>query len=133
MSVRRFAYLMVAWLAVALVPMAQGKDVAASAVVVGKARFEFLTPSLVRLEYAPSGRFVDAPTAVIRQRDWPAVPIRRARQDGWVVLASSAMTLRYRPGTGPFAPGNLEVTWRGPDGRESDWHPGDVDHRVRTR
>lgn len=129
MSVRRFACLMVAWLAVALVPMAQGKDVAASAVVVGKARFEFLTPSLVRLEYAPSGRFVDAPTAVIRQRDWPAVPIRRARQDGWVVLASSAMTLRYRPGTGPFAPGNLEVTWRGPDGRESDWHPGDVDHR----
>ena len=129
MSVRRFACLMVVWLAVAPVPLAQGKDVAGSAVVAGKARFEFLTPSLVRLEYAPSGRFVDAPTAVVQQRDWPEVPIQRAQQDGWLVVKSSAMTLRYRPRSGPFAADNLEVTWRGPGGRESHWHPGEVDHR----
>ena len=44
-------------------------------IVVGNARFEFLTPSLVRMEYSPSARFVDAPTAVVQRRDWPAVRV----------------------------------------------------------
>ena len=128
MSVRRFAGLMLAWLVVALVPMAQAQVPSTSTVVAGKARFEFLTPSLVRMEYEPSGRFVDVSTAVVQQRDWPAVAVHRTQQDGWLVVSTDAMTLRYRPGSGPFTADNLEVTWHGPGG-ERHWHPGDVDTR----
>jgi hypothetical protein len=129
MGVRRFACLLVAWLAIALVPAAYAKVPASSTVVAGKARFEFLTPSLVRLEYAPSGDFTDAPTAVVQQRDWPAVKVHAERKDGWLVVTTEAMTLRYRPGSGPFTARNLEVSWKGPEGRPGTWHPGDVDTR----
>ncbi|PWK92435.1 TIM-barrel domain-containing protein [Fulvimonas soli] len=91
------------------------------------ARFEFLTPTLVRMEYAPSGRFVDAPTAVVQKRDWPAVAVRTERRDGWLVARTEAMTLRYRLGSGPFAAGNLKVTWNG--GGAQGWHPGQEDPR----
>jgi hypothetical protein len=115
------------WLLVGLAPAFPAQTLAGSAVVAGKARFEFLTPSLVRMEYAPSGHSVDAPTAVVQQRDWPAVPVRSAQEHGWLVLATDALTLRYRQGSGPFSADNLELIWRGPGGRLSHWHPGAVD------
>jgi alpha-glucosidase (family GH31 glycosyl hydrolase) len=95
--------------------------------VAGHARFEFLTPSLVRLEYSPTGRFVDAPTAVVLKRDWPKVVVRATRQDGWLVAATDEMTLRYRLQSGEFAAGNLEVSWKDAAGGVRTWHPGQKD------
>ena len=93
----------------------------------GNARFEFLTPSLVRMEYSPSGMFTDAPTAVVQKRDWPAVRVQSTQKDGWLIAATGAMTLRYRLRSGPFTRANLSVTWNDPAGTAHDWHPGDVD------
>ena len=95
-------------------------------VVAGPARFEFLTPTLVRLEYAAGGAFVDAPTAVVQKRDWPAVTVATLRREGWLIASSGALTLRYKLDSGPFSAQNLELTWRtGPGARR--WHPGDQD------
>lgn len=95
-------------------------------VVAGAARFEFLTPTLVRLEYAPGGTFVDAPTAVVQKRDWPAVTVASLRRHGWLIASSGALTLRYKLDSGPFTAQNLEITWRtGPRARR--WHPGEKD------
>jgi hypothetical protein len=80
----------------------------------GNARFEFLTPSLVRMEYSPAGTFIDAPTAVVQKRDWPAVQVQSMQKDGWLIAATSAMTLRYRLGSGAFTVTNLSVTWNDP-------------------
>ena len=96
-------------------------------IAAGNARFEFLTPSLVRMEYSPSGMFVDAPTAVVQKRDWPAVQVQSTQKDGWLIAATSAMSLRYRLRSGPFTAANLRVTWTDPAGTAHDWHPGDVD------
>jgi len=52
------------------------KTESSSTIVVGNARFEFLTPSLVRMEYSSSGSFVDAPTAVVQKREWPKVSVQ---------------------------------------------------------
>src|SRR2546421_10977707 len=94
----------------------------------GNARFEFLTASLVRMEYAPAGGFIDAPTAVVQKRDWPVVQVRSTQRQGWLIAATSAMTLRYRLRSGPFTAANLSVTWNGPAaGAAHAWHPGDVD------
>ena len=100
---------------------------ATAAITAGKARFEFLTPSLLRLEYSPSGTFADAPSAVVLKRDWPAVTVESHEQQGWLIASSSAVTVRYRLGSGAFSAANLEVQWRDRSGAEHSWHPGDVD------
>jgi alpha-glucosidase (family GH31 glycosyl hydrolase) len=100
---------------------------ATTAVVSGHARFEFLTPSLVRLQYAPSGIFTDAPTAVVQKRAWPVVATHRSEQDGWLSLATTDMSLRYRVGSGAFTAANLEVSWKDRGGAVHAWHPGEVD------
>jgi hypothetical protein len=100
---------------------------ATTAFVAKNARFEFLTPSLVRMEYSPSGKFIDAPTAVVQKRSWPAVGVTAMHTGGWLVLESSALTLRYRPDAGAFTPADLSVSWRDPHGGSHLWRPGQAD------
>ena len=98
-----------------------------SIIVAGNARFEFLTPSLVRMEYAPSGHFVDAPTAVVLKRDWPDVDAQSSTENGWLVVHTRSVTLRYQLDSGPFTANNLQVTWTHPGSTPHSWHPGQVD------
>ncbi|HVX04229.1 MAG TPA: TIM-barrel domain-containing protein, partial [Rhodanobacteraceae bacterium] len=94
----------------------------------GNARFEFLTPSLVRMEYSPTGHFTDAPTAVVMKRDWPHVHVDTKTENGWVIASTGTMTLRYRLHSGAFDAANLQVQWQA-DGSIHAWHPGQVDDR----
>ncbi|RDS81733.1 DUF5110 domain-containing protein [Dyella monticola] len=96
-------------------------------VVAGDARFQFLTPSLVRMEYAPRGAFVDAPSAVVLKRHWPAVMIQSSQENGWLVLRTQRMTLRYRLNSGPFTADNVQVIWTRPGEAPHTWHPGQID------
>ncbi|MGH8183509.1 MAG: hypothetical protein ACREPH_07610, partial [Rhodanobacteraceae bacterium] len=119
------------WLLIAtfILPMTGfAKSQGQSTIVAGKARFEFLTPSLVRMEYAPSGRFVNAPTAVVVKRSWPSVAVHKNVANGWLVATTADMTLRYRLHSGAFTADNLKVTWRD-RGKMQLWHPGRVDDR----
>jgi Glycosyl hydrolases family 31 TIM-barrel domain/Glycosyl hydrolase family 31 C-terminal domain/Domain of unknown function (DUF5110) len=101
---------------------------ATTTIVAKNARFQFLTPSLVRMEYSPAGRFVDAPTAVVRKRSWPEVRVSQLHAaGGWIVLESAALTLRYRPQAGAFTAADLSVSWRGPGGGGHLWRPGQAD------
>ncbi|HZO21146.1 MAG TPA: TIM-barrel domain-containing protein [Steroidobacteraceae bacterium] len=96
-------------------------------VVAGNARFEFLTPWLVRMEYARSGAFVDAPTAVVEKRDWPEVRVQTTRKDGWLVASTADVRIRYKLESGEFSATNLEVTWKDRGGVQHAWRPGDKD------
>ncbi|HEX8758332.1 MAG TPA: hypothetical protein VF745_18495, partial [Steroidobacteraceae bacterium] len=100
---------------------------ATTAITAGNARFEFLTPSLVRMEYSPSGKFIDAPTAVVQRRDWPAVQVTTRRSGGWLILTTHAMSLRYRLDSGAFTAANLAVSWRDPARGLHAWLPGQAD------
>jgi len=117
------------WLALSLLSVSAcaAQAAAATAVTAGNARFEFLTPSLLRLEYSPSGTFADAPSAVVQKRDWPAVSVESREQKDWLIVSSGAATVRYHLGSGAFTAANLEVSWKDRDGLERQWHPGDVD------
>ena len=124
----RFSGSAARWLLVLVAPaLCAVGEPGTTTVTAGNARFEFLTPSLLRMEYSPSGVFVDAPTAVVQRRDWPAVTVERREEDGWLIAASSAMTLRYRLQSGAFNAANLKVTWRDRDGAAHEWHPGQAD------
>jgi alpha-glucosidase (family GH31 glycosyl hydrolase) len=96
------------------------------AVVVPNARFEVLTPTLVRMEYSPTTQFIDAPSVSVVKREWPAVPYKTRQAEGWVEIDTGKMVVRYRLGSGTFGTENLRVLWR--DGRgEHTWKPGDKD------
>ena len=113
-----------------LLTQAYGANTGVSAttrVSAGRARFEFLTPSLVRMEYSPVGRFIDAPTAVVRKRDWPAVKVTTTRAGGWLTLASAALMVRYRPAAGAFTAADLSVSWHDAKGATHGWRPGQAD------
>ncbi len=128
MPVQRLARVGVRSLWLALAPaLACAAEPGPTTVPAGNARFEFLTATLVRLEYSPSAAFVDAPTAVVQRRDWPAVGVETREQDGWLSAASGPLTVRYRLRSGAFTAANLEVRWKDRSGKEHAWHPGDVD------
>ena len=97
-----------------------------STIVSGKARFEFLTASLVRMEHAPSGQFVDASTVVVQQRSWPKVAVQTTNKNGWLTMQTTRLKVRYRLHSGSFTKGNLSVAWRDSMGSHL-WHPTEKD------
>ena len=108
-------------------PSASSRPRAVPAFARGPARFQVLAPALVRLEYSPSGAFVDAPSvAVINRDDWPHTPVQSREEEGWLILDTEVLSLRYKLGSGPFATNNLRIEWRDDSGRHQ-WKPGDTD------
>lgn len=90
---------------------------------VGNARFTWLGPSVLRLEWAADGVFEDRASLVaVHRRIEP--PAWSSRAEGeWTVMSTQDVALRYREGSGPFAADNLHVRVRR-DGREVEWSPG---------
>lgn len=89
-------------------------------------RIQFLTPTLVRLEFSLHDRFVDLPTAVVQKRKWNHPDISVEKQGRWIVAKSSALTIRYAPDSAAFSRDNLQIVWN--DGsRQGSWSPGDAD------
>ncbi len=85
------------------------KAAPAATVVAGDARFEVLGDGLIRMEYSPSGSFEDAPTVNALNRRFAVPRYRVRRSGGWLTIATSQATLRYRLGSGPFGPDNTSV------------------------
>jgi len=87
---------------------------AASATVTdGSARFEVLTPTLLRLEYAGDGKFQDAATFNAVNRSFPAVPFTTSVSGGYRQIDTGSLTLRYKEGSGPFTAANTSVVVSG--------------------
>jgi len=97
-------------------------------VVRGNARFQVLSAGVIRLEYAPRGKFLDAPSVAVLNRRWESVPFRVADSGCWLQISTSKFRLRYRLGAGAFTADNLRVSWSDEDG-EHKWKPGDRDDK----
>ncbi|GAA2520572.1 TIM-barrel domain-containing protein [Winogradskya humida] len=83
---------------------------AAAAVVDGSARFQVLTPTLIRMEYAGDAAFQDATTFNAVNRNLPAPAYTTAvSSDGFREIRTSSLTLRYKQNSGPFTASNLSV------------------------
>jgi hypothetical protein len=108
---------LLAGMALAVLPSPAPADAAidASAVVTdGNARFEVITPTLIRLEYAGDRSFQDATTFNAVNRSLPAPPFTTTvTADGFREIRTDAVTLRYRQGSGPFTRSNVSMTMTG--------------------
>jgi Glycosyl hydrolases family 31/Domain of unknown function (DUF5110) len=99
-------------LVAALAPAPPAAAAATNPVVIhdGPARFEVLSPTLFRLEYAADGGFEDAPTLTALHRRAPRTKVRTRVVEGVRVIKTSRAVLRYRLDSGPFGPSNLALT-----------------------
>ncbi|AGZ43951.1 putative glycosyl hydrolase [Actinoplanes friuliensis DSM 7358] len=76
----------------------------------GKARFQVLSPTLIRTEYSPGGKFTDGSTFnVIGRNGFSPTRFTKRVSQGWLTIETAAATLRYRLGSGPFTDDNLTV------------------------
>jgi len=97
-------------------------------VTVGRRRFTCLSPTLVRMEFAPDGRFEQRPSIVAAAQP-QAQPFAVVRASGGeTTLETGVITIVSRDSARAFSRTTLEVRWRA--GRFLQyWRPGDRDPR----
>lgn len=87
-------------------------------------RISVISEGAVRLEYAPDGNFIDAPTLLAVGRDYPDIQVSTQERGGFFILTTRDMELRYRKNSGDFTPKNLSVKSLRHD-VSFTWRPGD--------
>jgi alpha-glucosidase (family GH31 glycosyl hydrolase) len=98
----------------------------AAIVVSGNARFTVLLPSVIRMEWAEDGVFEDRATLVFINRNLPVPEFTSRTEEGWLVISTDLLTLRYKAGSGAFSEQNLEAHFK-TGGMEKTWRPGETD------
>ena len=83
---------------------------AKATVTSGNARFQVLQDGVIRMEYSPTGSFVDEPTFNVLYRNFSVPKFSSTVSKGWLTVQTSAMKLRYKVGSGPFTADNTSVT-----------------------
>ena len=92
-------------------PTAAAITAAPAVIVSGNARFEVLSPTLIRTEYAGDAAFVDAATFNAIGRDsFAATSPVVSTVGGWLTIKTAAVTLAYQVDSGPFTADNLRLT-----------------------
>jgi hypothetical protein len=86
---------------------------ASNVVTDGHARFEVLTPTLIRLEYAGDDRFQDSATFTALTRNLPVPAFTTDVANGFREIHTAGVTLRYRQGSGAFTAANTSVQLAG--------------------
>ncbi len=95
-----------------------------STVISGKARFQVLSPTVIRTEYSEDARFQDGATFNVVGRDNFDKPSFTSNTvDGWLTIQTSDVTLKYQVGSGPFRAANLtaQLKWAGQAVTATPW------------
>lgn len=91
-------------------------------VVIGNSRFTFITPGLVRLEYALDGKFLDDPTLFAYNRDTDYQDVKVEKKDGnRYTITTPEMRLEFTNDGFPFGQTNLRVYYK-QGGKEKWWY-----------
>jgi alpha-glucosidase (family GH31 glycosyl hydrolase) len=92
-----------------LVLVVAAPTASAASITDGKARFEVITPSLIRLQYAADGKFENGRTQTTEGRLRNSASFRASLKNGRRIIRTRRLTLRWRRGSGPFSASNLTV------------------------
>ncbi len=71
-------------------------------------RISVVTEGCVRLEYSPTGRFVNDSSLIAVNRNYPKAQYK-VKTAGTVVVSTPKLVLRYKKGTGKFTDKNLSI------------------------
>ncbi len=86
-------------------------------------RFTVVTDGLVRMEYAPDGKFIDARSFVAYNRSYPETGAKMSETKDEVIIVTPKMTLNYKKGKKPFSKDNLRIV-SGKGMKPFEWMPG---------
>ena len=89
--------------------MANGTAATQATVTEGDARFEVLAPEVIRMEYSPTGTFLNTPSFDIEDRNFTVPAYTSSVSNGELTITTSAMTLKYQVGSGPFTAANTQM------------------------
>src|SRR4051794_21504173 len=108
--------------------LAQNNPVAdpAAVVMAGNARFTVLTPQMIRMEWSADKQFEDHASMVFLNRKVPVPKFTQSTQDGWLVVKTDKLTLKYKPSSSEFTAQNLNLNLE-LDGKVVTWTPGKKD------
>lgn len=95
-----------------------------SMVIEGNARFSILTPHVIRLEYDSKRKFVNDPSFVVINRNFPTVPYKKVIRGKWLIIKTTQMELKYKTGSGAFNEQNLQITYLTDSAYSLIWTPG---------
>ena len=104
-------------------------------VTIGSARFEVLTPTLIRVEYATDKKFEDRPTQTALNRNEPVPHFTTKNSAGILTITTDKLTLTYISALGPFTPANLSITFKEGDDLKTArpaWDPCQVQPIVKA-
>ena len=88
----------------------------------GNARFTVITPSCIRLEYAPNGQFVNAPSLFAAARPQSYLAVKTPSP--MLTIDTGEIRLTYTPDGRPFSPANLHADIKR-GARAVHWMPGE--------
>ncbi|MFW6132604.1 MAG: TIM-barrel domain-containing protein [Planctomycetota bacterium] len=102
-------------------------------VILANRRFTCLTPTLVRMEFAPDRCFEDRRSMVAHEPKTPRAFEEVTEIDGpdghrWTVLKTGKLEIHTRSDDRPFDRVNLELRWTS-EGLVQFWRPGDRDYQ----
>lgn len=86
-------------------------------------RFTVITDGVIRMEYAPDGKFVDDCSQVAVVRSYPAADFK-VKRGKIIEIATAKMKLQYQKGTGAFTADNLVIVSQKGVEPAFDWKPG---------
>jgi len=72
-------------------------------------RFTVISAGVLRLEYAPDGKFVDSKSLMAVNRLYPQVDYKLKIRGAWIEITTSSMRMRYKKDSGPFTDNNLII------------------------
>lgn len=87
-------------------------------------RFTVISEGVVRMEYAPDGKFVDDPSLLAINRDYEKAPYSIDSKGRDVKITTTDMVLAYRKNSGPFSSENLRIRSGKSISPAFDWRPG---------
>jgi alpha-glucosidase (family GH31 glycosyl hydrolase) len=93
-----------------------------------QARFTVLSDRLIRMEFAPGGRFNNQATLTFVNRKLPVPKYQVAHTNGWLTISTTYVTLHYKEKSGKFTAENLVVSYHDA-AHNFTWRPGTVDQK----
>jgi hypothetical protein len=97
-------------------------------VLSGNARFEVLSPSVLRMEYSRGRKFLDRHSVAVVNRKWGPVEYHTVNSGEWLEISTTKLTLRYRARSREFTRDNLLISWSDEDGEHRS-EPGEKDDK----
>jgi len=89
-------------------------------------RFTILTSQLIRMEWSPNDTFEDHASLVFINRNLPVPEFTTRNDQGWLVISTSDLEVRYANRGNQFSDSNLSVTIKSMNPQVT-WKPGTPD------